>query len=287
MSDHTIAGSAPVDSPTDSRPTVGSPAEGSPTVDLVAAERALAADPAAAVHSHAKAHGEHHHRDVQGGAARAAVFGISDGLVSNVALIVAIAGAGANTGTVRLAGLAGLLAGAISMAAGEYVSMRAQTELLERELHIERREIARHPDAERRELEGIYRSRGVDAELAEAMATAMHLDLDRAVAAHAREELGIDPGSLGSAPGAAASSFASFGVGALLPLLPWFFGGGSAALAATIGLASLAAIGVGLALAGFTGRSRLRSAFRQLALATIAAAITFGLGNLVGAGGLA
>jgi VIT1/CCC1 family predicted Fe2+/Mn2+ transporter len=234
-----------------------------------------------------KAHPEHHHRDVQGGAARAAVFGVSDGLVSNVALILAIAGAGATTATVRLAGLAGFLAGAISMAAGEYVSMRAQTELLERELHMERVEIARNPDRERRELEGIYRAKGVDATLAAAIATAMHSDIDRAVEAHAREELGIDPGSLGSPTGAALSSFAAFGVGALLPLLPWFFGGGSAALIATILLAALAATAVGIALASFTGRSRLRSAARQLAVAAIAAAITFGLGNLVGAGGLA
>jgi VIT1/CCC1 family predicted Fe2+/Mn2+ transporter len=256
-------------------------------IDLVAAERAPAHDPAPTVHVHAKGHDEHHHRDVQGGAARAAVFGISDGLVSNVALIVAIAAAGATSGTVRLAGLAGLLAGAFSMAAGEYVSMRAQTELLERELEMERREIARNPESERRELEAIYRGRGVDADLAAAMATAMHADPGRAFEAHAREELGIDPDGLGSANQAAASSFGAFAVGALLPLLPWFFGGGRTALISTIGLASLAAVGVGVALASFTGRSRLRSASRQLALASIAAAITFGLGHLVGTGGVA
>lgn len=241
------------------------------------------------VHSHVhvhKAHGERHHRDVQGGAARAAVFGISDGLVSNVALIVAIAAAGSSTGAVRLAGLAGLLAGAISMAAGEYVSMRAHTELLEREIDLERREIARNPDSERRELEAIYRGRGVDAELAAAMASAMHEDLERATEAHAREELGIDPESLGSATAAATSSFGSFALGALVPLLPWFFTSGVPALIATIVLASLAAVGVGLALAGFTGRSRIRGAVRQLGVATGAAAITYALGALVDAGGI-
>jgi VIT1/CCC1 family predicted Fe2+/Mn2+ transporter len=238
-------------------------------------------------HGAASAHPEFHHRDIQGGAARAAVFGVSDGLVSNMGLILGVAGADPQPSVVRLAGLAGLVAGAISMAAGEYNSMRVQAELLERELRIEARELRRRPQHETRELADIYEQRGLEPGQALEVAEAMMSDPDVALEAHAREELGIDPGSLGSPTGAALSSFAAFGVGALLPLLPWFFGGGSAALIATILLAALAATAVGIALASFTGRSRLRSAARQLAVAAIAAAITFGLGNLVGAGGLA
>src|SRR3954452_13895661 len=138
---------------------------------------------------------EHHHRNVKGGAARAAVFGISDGLTTNVSLILGVAGAAATTGAsfVRLAGVAGLVAGAFSMAAGEYVSMRAQSELLERELELERREIRRRPENERRELAAIYRSRGVDPSMADEMATELMRDPEMALETHAREELGIDP----------------------------------------------------------------------------------------------
>src|SRR5690348_1016432 len=161
---------------------------------------------------------EHHHRDIQGGAARAAVFGVSDGLTSNVSLILGIAGANPTSGFVRLAGLAGLVAGSFSMAAGEYLSMKAQTELFEAELDLERREIDRRPESERRELAAIYRSRGVDRDTAEKLATEMHRDPDLALETHAREELGINPDSLGSPVQAAVSSFLSFAVGALVPL---------------------------------------------------------------------
>src|SRR4051812_195478 len=129
---------------------------------------------------------EHHHRDIQGGAARAAVFGMSDGLVSNVSLILGVAGAAATKGPqyVRLAGLAGWIAGAFSMAAGEYVSMKAQSELLERELEVERREIRRHPHSEQRELAAIYRNRGVDADTADDLAREMTRDPDLALETH-------------------------------------------------------------------------------------------------------
>jgi VIT1/CCC1 family predicted Fe2+/Mn2+ transporter len=229
-------------------------------------------------------HSEDHHRDPRGGAARAAIFGISDGLVSNVSLILAIAGAGAVGGTVRLAGLAGLLAGAISMAAGEYVSMRGQTELLERELSMERHEIVHNPEAEMRELEFILRKKGINERLAKELVADIHKDPDVALKAHAKEELGIDPEALGSAKGASASSFGAFAVGAILPLLPWFFASGTAAVIATIGIASVTAIAVGLGLAGFTGRSYVRSALRQFAIALFAASITYALGSLVGTG---
>lgn len=225
---------------------------------------------------------EHHHRNIQGGSARAAVFGISDGLVSNVSLILGVAGAGPSSGVVRLAGLAGLVGGAFSMAAGEYVSMRAQTELLERELDLERTEIARRPENERRELVQIYRSRGIDAALAEDLATEMHRDPNLALQTHAREELGIDPESLGSPTSAALSSFLAFAAGALVPLVPWFFASGNGAVVASIVLGVLAALGVGFALARFTGRSTVRSALRQLAIAAAAAAVTYAVGKAVG-----
>src|SRR5437763_5434200 len=187
---------------------------------------------------------EHHHRDVQGGAARAAVFGISDGLTTNVSLILGVAGAAATTGSqfVRLAGLAGLIGGAFSMAAGEYVSMKAQSELLERELEIERREISRHPGSERRELAAIYRNRGVEPEVADELAREMMRDPELALETHAREELGIDPTSLGSPIMAAVSSFIAFSIGAIIPLMPWFFAKGSAAVTASIVLGAVAAL---------------------------------------------
>src|SRR5437868_9501882 len=200
---------------------------------------------------------EHHHRDVQGGAARAAVFGVSDGLTTNVSLILGVAGAAATTGAefVRLAGLVGLIGGAFSMAAGEYVSMKAQSELLERELEIERREIDRHPKSEERELAGIYRSRGVEPDVANELAKEMMRDPDLALETHAREELGIDPGALGSPIGAAVSSFVAFAIGALAPLLPWLFGGGPGYVMATVAMGAVAALVVGAALARFNGRS--------------------------------
>jgi VIT1/CCC1 family predicted Fe2+/Mn2+ transporter len=228
---------------------------------------------------------EHHHRDIQGGAARAAVFGVSDGLVSNVSLILGMAGAASTRpGIVRLAGVAGLVAGSISMAAGEYVSMKAQRELFERELDMERREIRRRPFVEQVELAGIYEARGVEPDTARKLASEMMRDPELALETHAREELGIDPGSLGSPFMAAASSFVTFALGALVPLLPWFVGRGTAAIVASIVLAGLAAIGVGAVLARFTGRSRLFSASRQLLFSMVPAAITFGIGTAVGVG---
>jgi VIT1/CCC1 family predicted Fe2+/Mn2+ transporter len=231
---------------------------------------------------------DHHHRDVSGGTARAAVFGISDGLVSNVSLILGVAGAAADTGPafVRLAGLAGLVSGALSMAAGEYVSMRAQTELLERELEIERRAIKRRPETERRELAAIYRSRGVQPATADELAREMMRDPEVALETHAREELGVDPASLGSPAGAATSSFLAFSVGAMVPLLPWFFLKGSVAVVLSVMLGAIAAVVVGAALAQFTGRSPVRSALRQLLIAVLAASVTFGIGKLVGVGAL-
>lgn len=226
-----------------------------------------------------------HHRDVQGGVARASVFGASDGLVSNVSLILGVAGAHPSSSFVRLAGIAGLLAGAVSMAAGEWVSMRAQAELFERELELERRQLERQPHVETVELAQIYMARGVDPDTSLQLATELMSDPDRALETHAREELGIDPNSLGSPVGAAAGSFAAFSVGASVPLLPWFFLDGTAAVVASIVLATIAAAAIGIALATFTGRSKLFSAVRQVSIAVLAAGITYAVGSLVGIDG--
>jgi len=227
---------------------------------------------------------EHHHRDIDRGTARAAVFGVSDGLVSNVSLILGVAGANPGVGVVRLAGLAGLIAGAVSMAAGEYVSMKAQTELYERELDLERRELRRNPHVETVELTQIYQSRGVDPDRARELAQQMMADPELALQTHAREELGIDPDKLGSARAAAVSSFFAFAIGALVPLLPWFFGSGTAATVMSIVLGGLASVIVGSLLARFTGRAVWFSAGRQLAIAAFAAGVTFLVGHIVGVG---
>jgi VIT1/CCC1 family predicted Fe2+/Mn2+ transporter len=232
-----------------------------------------------------EAHGDHTHRDVKGGTARAAVFGMSDGLVSNVSLILGVAGASPAPGVVRLAGLAGLLAGACSMAAGEYISVQAQRELLERELEVERRELELRPDMERRELAGIYRSRGVDAALADEVAAQLSADPEIALEAHAREELGIDPGELGSPWRASASSFLSFTFGAFIPLVPWLVSRGSGAVIASVILSAVAALLVGALLASFTGRSVVGSSLRQLLVGALAAGVTSGVGALLGVSG--
>ena len=233
----------------------------------------------------AEAH--HDHRDITGGPARAAVFGMSDGLTTNVALILGVAGAHPAAGVVRLAGLAGLIGGAFSMAAGEWVSMKAQSELLERELAIERRALAHAPDKERRELAAIYRQRGIDKTTAESMAAQVMADPELALEVHAREEMGVNPASLGSPVKAAASSFATFAVGALIPLIPWFFGTGRSIVLASLAMAAVAALVVGAALGQFTGRSRWFSALRQLGITAAASIVTYGVGALVGVSGAA
>ncbi|WP_419924905.1 VIT1/CCC1 transporter family protein [Candidatus Poriferisocius sp.] len=228
--------------------------------------------------------GEGHHRNVARGGYRAAVFGVSDGLVSNVALILGVAGASSGQELVRVAGIAGLIAGAVSMAAGEYISMQAQRELLERELDMERREHAHNPEHEVEELAEIYESRGVDQEMAREMASNIMADPEKALEVHAREEMGIDPNELGNPMFAATTSFFSFALGAVLPLLPWFFGGGNGAIVGSIILGVVGAVMVGSALALATSRSILRGSFRQVAIAAAAAAVTFGIGSAVGVG---
>lgn len=226
---------------------------------------------------------EHHHRDVAGGSARAAVFGVSDGLVSNVGLVLGVAGAAPRSGVVLVAGLAGLIAGAVSMAAGEYNSMRVQAELFERELELERTELARNPHVETVELAQIYESRGLPADQARAVAESLMKDPEQALEAHAREELGIDPEGLGSPTRAAVSSFGAFTVGGMAPLAPWFVAAGTGAIAASLALAVVAAVVVGALTARFTGRSSTRTVVRQVLFTLVPAGVTFVIGSAVGA----
>ena len=226
----------------------------------------------------------HSHRDLQGGGARAAVFGVSDGLVSNIALILGMAGAHVSPGAVRLAGIAGLIAGSFSMAAGEYVSMRAQSELMLRELDVERQAIRHDPEIERRELAAIYESRGIDSDMADELSSKMMRDPEIALETHAREELGIDPARTGNPLQAAASSFVMFALGAFLPLLPWLFTSGTTATLWSVALGAVGAFTVGAALAHFTGRSWLWSANRQLLISGIAAVVTYSVGHIIGSG---
>ncbi|HTS96831.1 MAG TPA: VIT1/CCC1 transporter family protein [Streptosporangiaceae bacterium] len=226
-----------------------------------------------------EAHG-HQHRDVSGGWLRPAVFGSMDGLVTNVSLIAGVGGGGGSPHALILAGLAGLSAGAFSMAAGEYVSVSSQNELVAAEVRKEKYELETHPDAERRELAAVFRRRGVDPDLADEVARQVSERPDEALGLHVREELGVDPKELPSPVMAAGASLVTFAAGALIPLLPYLFG--FTALWAALVLAAIAAfIGGGL-VARITDRPFLRGALRQLLLAGAAAGLTYGIGSLVG-----
>ncbi len=228
--------------------------------------------------------GEHHHdhRDVTGGWLRPAVFGFTDGLVSNASLISGVGGAGAHPHTILLTGLAGLVAGAFSMATGEFVSVASQSELTRAEIEIEKAEIRRVPEAELVELAEVYMARGVDRETAHEVARQLSRDPEQAWRAHAREELGVDPDDLPSPWTAAFSSFGSFALGALVPLVPYLFGGSSLLLALV--LSAVALFVAGAAVSRFTNRTALYSGSRQLVLGGLAAAMTYLVGAAVGAG---
>ena len=224
------------------------------------------------------------HRSGGGGTLRASIFGISDGLVSNAALVFGIAGA-TTTGQgsfVVLAGVAGLLAGAFSMAAGEYVSMRSQTEVLERQIELERAELEAMPEEEEKEIAAIYHSRGFPDAEAAAIAKQLMSDPKIALETLVREELGLDPEELGSPWGASIGSFLAFAVGAFIPLVPFILLTGGTALTVSIGLTSFALFGVGAAVSLLTGRSALYSGARQLGIGAAAAAITYLVGSLIG-----
>ena len=224
----------------------------------------------------------HSHRDVQGGTARAAVFGVSDGLVSNVALILGVAGATTDAAFVRVAGLSGLIAGAISMAAGEYLSMRAQNELHEREVARERRSIEENPHAEKAELIAIYEERGIPTEQATLVAEQVMRDPEVALDVHTREEMGVGPSELGRPLAATVASFFAFSAGAVLPLIPWFVESGSAAVWASVVIGAIGAAAIGAVLARFTERSTWRTAVRQVLVASGACLATYVIGSAAG-----
>jgi VIT1/CCC1 family predicted Fe2+/Mn2+ transporter len=224
----------------------------------------------------------HQHRDVTGGWLRAAVFGVMDGLVSTFALIAGVAGAGTAGRTVALAGFAGLVAGAFSMATGEYTSVATQTELTRAEIAVERTELDARPEAELAELTELYRTRGLDPDLARQVAEQLSRDPELTWRVHAREELGVDPDALPSPWIAAGSSFASFTLGGLLPLLPYLLGADSLAAAAVLAGAGL--FGAGALTARFTARPWIYTGLRQLLLGVAAAAVTYWIGAAVGAG---
>jgi len=226
----------------------------------------------------------HQHRDVRGGGARAAVFGISDGLVTNVSLVLGIAGANPGGSIVRLVGVAGLVAGSFSMAAGEYLSMTAQRELMERELEVERRSLSHSPEGEAAELRGMYVRRGIDPNVATDMVNEVMQDPELALETHAREELGITTQNLGSPWQAAAASFVAFAIGAFIPLAPWLFTSGTPAIVLSVVLGAVAALVVGAVLAKFTERPAIVSALRQLGVTAVAAAVTYGVGRAIGTG---
>lgn len=227
----------------------------------------------------AEAHG-HHHRDVSGGWLRPAVFGAMDGLVTNVSLIAGVGGAGVHTQAIVVTGLAGLAAGAFSMATGEYVSVSSQNELIGAEVSKERHELEHNPDAERRELAATFRHRGLDADLADRVARQVSDMPEEALRIHVREELGIDHNDLPSPYVAAAASLVTFAVGALIPLLPYLLGFSS--LAATLVLAAVAAFAGGGLVSRITDKPVWFGSLRQLVLAGAAAGLTYLIGMGVG-----
>jgi VIT1/CCC1 family predicted Fe2+/Mn2+ transporter len=226
---------------------------------------------------------ERWHRTGGGGALRASIFGVSDGLTSNTALVMGFAGAQTDAKFVLLAGLAGLIAGAFSMATGEYVSMRAQRELFERQIELERAELESAPDEEMRELSLIYQAKGIPKSEADATAARLMENPEIALNTLVREELGLDPSELGSPWGASMGSFVAFAIGALLPVIPFLFGSASApVIVASASISAIATFAVGVGVSLFTGKSPLYSGGRQVALAAAAAAVTFLIGRVIG-----
>jgi len=223
------------------------------------------------------------HKAVNGGGnLRATVFGANDGLVSNASLILGVAGATADGGVILLSGIAGLLAGAFSMAAGEYVSVRSQREMYEYQIGLERDELEQYPAEEAAELALIFEGRGMGAEEARTLADRLIADPDKALDTLAREELGLNPDELGSPWEAALSSFFAFSVGALVPLLPFFFSVGNTGLAVSVGLTALALFGVGVAISLFTGRHAWLGGLRMLVIGAAAGGATYLIGKLLG-----
>ena len=215
------------------------------------------------------------------GALRAGIFGVNDGLLSNLSLIMGVAGASVSNHIILLTGVAGLLAGSFSMAAGEYVSMRVQREVFERLLHLEAHELATSPEEEHEELRSIYEQKGYPPDLARRVTEVVMRNPDVALETHAREELGLDPDDLGSPWGAAISSLLTFATGAAVPLLPFVFASGAVAVVAAIVASGVSIFAVGAAMSMLTGRPVWLSGARMLVVGAIAASITFGAGRLL------
>ena len=228
---------------------------------------------------------ERWHRSSRSGTLRAVIFGVSDGLVSNLALVMGVAGANVAIGAgnfVLLAGIAGLLAGAFSMAAGEYISMQSQRELFERQIALERAELEAMPEEEEAELAAVYQAKGFTPDEARTIARRMFSDPAHALDTLVREELGLDPDELGSPWGAAFGSFVAFAIGAAVPVLPYLVGSGFGAFlaAAIASLVALFVVGAGVSL--LTGRSLLFSGARQVAIGAAAAIVTYLVGSAIG-----
>jgi VIT1/CCC1 family predicted Fe2+/Mn2+ transporter len=226
---------------------------------------------------------EGRHRAVGGNALRAAVLGANDGLVSNLSLVMGVAGADLAPKAILLTGIAGLLAGSLSMAMGEWLSVQSARELFEHQIRIEREELIAFPEEEREELELIYRAKGVPADTAQELADRLIREGAPALETLVREELAIDPEELGgSAWEAAIASFLLFSIGAIVPVLPYIAWGGIPAAVASVVLSGLALFLLGAGITVITGRSALRSGLRQVLIGLAAAAITFGVGRLFG-----
>ena len=226
--------------------------------------------------------GEGWHRSARSGTLRAVIFGVSDGLVSNLSLVMGVAGASNQDQFILMAGIAGLLAGAFSMAAGEYISMQSQRELFERQIALERAELEAMPEDEQRELATIYAGKGVPREEAEKLAAHMFEDPEVALDTLVREELGLDPDELGSPWGAAGGSFAAFAVGAAVPVLPYLVATGTAAFVVSLGLSLVALFVVGAVVSLLTGRGMIFSGLRQVGIGAAAAGVTYIVGRIIG-----
>jgi VIT1/CCC1 family predicted Fe2+/Mn2+ transporter len=226
---------------------------------------------------------ERWHRSSRSGTLRAVIFGVSDGLVSNLALVMGVAGAAGDQGRfILLAGVAGLLAGAFSMAAGEYISMQSQRELFERQIALERAELAAMPEEEEAEMASIYRAKGFTEAEAASIAKRLFENPERALDTLVREELGLDPDELGSPIGAASGSFFAFAIGAAVPVLPYLLTSGAPAFIASLVLSLVALFGVGAGVSLLTGRGVLFSGSRQVLIGAAAAVVTYIVGSLVG-----
>jgi vacuolar iron transporter family protein len=227
-------------------------------------------------------HSQHHHSDVSGGWLRAAVFGAMDGLVTNIALVAGVSGGGADRNVIILTGMAGLVAGAFSMALGEFASVDTQNDAVASEVAVEREEIRRHPLAEEAELAQMYQGMGLSRPTAEAMAREVHANPELAVKVHVAQELGVDVDEQPSPWIAAVSSFLCFAAGGVIPLVPFLLGSSSLLVGLLIGAVGLFVVGT--LTSRFTTRGWLFSGLRQLGFGALAAGATYLVGMLIGAG---